>query len=909
MRIAAMRIAVSKILRPLCVSACLSLAAGSLLAHDPHDPMLIVAVSPNYANDHTLLVATGNLSLEYGATFLFRSTDGGVNWAPVSGLLSNLEIYAVAFSPAYASDQTIFVASAVGLFCSTNAGNSWTSLSALSLVSLALSPNFANDNTLFVATGKNQLFRSQNRGVTLTGVSVPAGLTSAITAIAVSPNLATDHTFFLGSKANGIFKTSNGGKSWTLVTTNITSNITALAFSPAYSSDQTIFAGTLGSGVLVSTNAGSSFIEAISGLSDTKVSSLAFSPAYASDSTLWATTAGDGVFQSTSHGLHWSRPITVPRQLSPLTNLHYQMIAAGPGIQILAMFEGLWVSTNRGASWQYIDTIPTRMARFIHPSPNYAQDRTLFVTTYGSGNLWSTDGGASWALENTGMVAPYIDGSDISPNFAADGTAFSGNYIGLQRTNDKGATWQLMAGPGQSAYPRGLAVSPNFANDQTVYIGTTSDTAGGQSKAAPGLYISTDAGQTWILSSLRGQGVISIAFSPGFATDQTAFAASETGGLYITTNSGAAWTQLNVTGASKEMVQVIVSPNFPVDRVVFAVPTEGGIYKSSDGGTSWVKTPNTTNMRALDVRLSPNYPADQTIFAGTIPFGLIESTNGGASFSPVASFPDVAVTAVGISPNFANDQTLFAAGYHGLFESTNGGATWAYLVTPARIEESRNIASTLQEPPTIVYQGDWSFVTPSALASTNEFASTTTDNTAILSFSGSGVRWISETGPDQGTAAIEVDGIALGNVSLTGTTELMQQVVWEQHGLACGNHTFTITASPLVTQSVTLDAFDIWVDNCPFPNPIDAVLGATSTTVKAIAGNAGVPLTTAGAWTAASDAPWLSISPGSASGTGDALIQFTYAANIGLTSRVGTLTIDGVTFMVRQKAAAPSALP
>ncbi len=904
-----MRIAALRIVRFLCVAACLFLAGGSLMAHDPHDPMAVVAISPNYAQDHTLLAATGGLSLEFGAIFLFKSTDGGVNWAPVSGLVNNLEIYAVEFSPAYGLDQTIFVASAAGLFCSTNGGSSWTSLSTQSLVSLALSPDFANDNTLFVATSQNKLFRSQNRGAALTGISVPGGLTSAITALAVSPNLATNHTLLLGSTSNGIFKTHNGGESWTAVTTGLTSTITALAYSPAFGSDHTIFAGTLGSGVLVSTNAGNSFTESNSGLSDTNVSSLSFSPAYAHDSTLWATTATDGVFQSSTHGSTWGRPVTVPRQLSDLTNVHYQMIAAGPRIQLLGMFEGLWLSTNGGASWQYIDTIPTRMVRYIHLSPGYAQDQTLFLTTYGSGNLWSPDGGVSWSLENTGMMAPYIDGSDISPNFAADGTAFSGDHIGLQRTTDRGATWQLMSGPGVSAYPRGLAVSPNFANDSTVYIGTTSPNQNKESNAAPGLYISTDAGQTWTLSSLKGHGVISIAFSPGFATDQTAFAATDSDGIFMTTNSGAAWTQLSVAGASKKMVQVIVSPNFLADRVVFAVPSEGGIYKSSDGGTSWLRIPNTTNLRALDVRLSPNYAADQTLFAGTIPFGLMESTNGGATIFPIASFPDVAVTAVGISPNFANDQTVFAAAYHGLFESTNGGTTWSYLVTPARIEESRNVASSLQEPPTIVYHGDWSFVTPSALASTNQFASTLAEDTAVLSFNGSGVRWISGTGPDQGSAAIELDGVLLGNVSLTGTTEMLQQVVWEQHGILCGNHTFTITASRLVTQSVTLDAFDVWVDNCPFPNPINAALGSTSTTVEALAGNGSVTLTTAGAWTAASDAPWLSISPGSAGGSGDALIQFTYTANLALTSRVGTLTIDGVTFMVTQEGAAPSARP
>jgi photosystem II stability/assembly factor-like uncharacterized protein len=875
---------------------------------------MVVAISPNFAQDQTVLAATSGLTIKLGAIVLYKSTDGGVSWAPAPGLVNNSQINAVVFSPAYSQDQTVFAATGSGLYVSKDGANTWSSLSPDSLLNLALSANFANDNTLFAITAQSKLLKSVNRGVNFTAVSVPTSLTGALTIITPSPNYDTDHSLLLGSAVNGIFKSFNNGSTWNQVTPGMKlPKVLALAYSPAFNSDQTVFAGTLGSGVLVSTSTGNSWALSNTGLADTNVSSLAFSPTYAQNSTMWATTAVDGVFQSTNKGASWANPVTVPRQLSDLTNVHYQSIAVGPGIQVLGMFEGLWTSTNGGSSFQYIDIIPTRMVRYIHPSPNFAVDRNVFVTTYGSGNLWSTDGGNTWTLQNTGMAAPYEDGSAISPNFANDQMAFSGNHIGLDRTKNAGASWTLMPGPGASAYPRGFAISPNFVIDKTIYIGTTSASGhtevnghNDNAKVAAGLYVSTNQGQTWTLSGLKGEGVVSIAFSPAFATDQTAFAATQSNGLYITTNGAKTWTPITVATSAKDLAQVVVSPGFPADGVVFVSATGGGIYKSGNAGSTWTLLPNTKNLRSLDIGLSPNYPLDQTMFVGTEPFGLMESTNGGASLVQTP-FPDVFASAVGISTNFTADQTVFAAGYHGLFKSTDGGNTWTYLVTPARIEESRNIASTLQEPPTIVYQGaGWTMVTPELLASTNEFASTAESQateTAVLSFSGSGVRWISWTGPDQGGAIIQLDGITLGNVSLTGPVDLLQQTVWEQHGLACGFHTFTITAPPQTASTVTLDAFDVWQDGCPFTNPANAAgLSASSMSTSSAAGNGSVTLTTGGSWTAASDAPWLSISPGSASGAGNALVQFTFNANTSSAARIGTLTIAGQTYMVSQSA-------
>lgn len=898
------------------IAASLTLCAGALLAHDPHDPIQVIAISPNFSQDHTVLAATGGLTLKLGVMVLFKSTDGGVNWTIASGLLSNNTIDVIAFSPAYSQDQTVYLAGAGGLFVSTDGANTWTALSTTALSSMALSPNFATDNTLFVVTKQKKVLKSKNRGTTLTPLGAPAPLTSALTVIAVSPNFTADHTVLVGSVADGIFKTSNGGGSWTPMTGGIVlPDVTSLTFSPGFSSDKTAFAGTKGKGFVVSTNGGSTWTQSNTGLTDNNVNSIALSPTYAQDSTLWVATNAKGVFQSTNQGTSWAPPVTVPRQLSNLTTVHYQTLAAASGIQFLGMFEGLWTSANGGASWQYIDTCPTRFVRYVHMSPGYPSDQTVFLSTYGSGNLWTTDGGATWTLQNTGMQAPYTDGSAISPNFVSDGIAFSSNHNGLQRTSNRGATWVMMPGPGTTSYPRGLAVSPNFVNDQTVYIGTTSATGHNSvsldspaAKIPAGVYISTNAGMTWTLSGFSKDGVPSIAFSPAFATDQTAFAAGQTTALYRTTDNAATWTALTLPGNPKGIAVVAVSPNFAVDGVVVAAGIHGGIYKTADGGSTWSLLANTGNIRGLDIKFSPNYANDQTLFVGTVQFGLMESIDGGTTLSQVTSFPDVMVSALDISSGFQTDQTLFAAGYHGLYKSTNAGSTWTYLVTPARIEESRNVTSVLQEPPTIAYQGSgWSMVTPSSVASSNEYAATPEAlDTVTFEFLGTGIRWLSWTGPLQGTASLQLDGVPLGTASLTALSDLYQQNVWEQHGIPCGNHTFTVTATPQVTQSISLDAFDIWLDSCPFASYTNtATLGASSASVGATAGSGAVKLTTDGPWVAYSNAPWLSLAAGSSSGTGSAGIHFDFTANTTPQALTGTLTIAGLTFTVTQAAAAP----
>jgi len=811
---------------PLPAIACLILASTALMAHDPHDPIQAVAVSPNFAQDQTVLVATGLLSLKYGMFVLFKSTDGGVIWNPVQGIENNLAINQVVFSPGYAQDQTIYIAGTGGMFQSTNQGTGWTQVYKANVVNIALSANFATDNTLFVLTKQGTLAMSTNRGKTFAAVSVPSGITG-LTTIAISPNFDTDETLLLGTAKNGIYLSTNGAANWLQVTSGMTlSSINDLVFSPNFAIDQTAFASSYGTGVLVSTNGGQAWTLSNSGISDLNVTSLELSPSYLQNSTLWVTTAVAGVFQSTNAGSQWAVQAIISRTLSPLTTTHYQALApvtSGPNtILYLGTYEGLWTSSNAAQSWQYVDILPTRLVRHINLSPNFSNDQTLFASTYGGGNLWSTSGGSTWSIPNTGMVLAYTDASGISPNFAVDQTAFSSDAQGLQRTtacsggSDTPPCWELLQGLGSALplYPRALGVSPSYASDSTLLLGFA------PTGASPnqGVYLSANAGATWTPTSLTGvTGIVAIAISPAFASDRTAFAASPTNGLYKSTNGGAKWVQLKLPSKLPGMAVVTVTPSYGADQTVFAGAVSGGIYESTNGGFSWSLLPGTSTLRALDLQVSPNYADDDSIFVGSLQKGLLKFINDGSTVTSL-SLPDALVTAVALSPKLANDHTLFAAAYHGIYKSTDSGTTWVATGEPARMEESRqeNSIYAPQNPPSIIYQGTWTGTIPAFFSSSDAFMSTSQAGaTATLNFTGDGVQWISSTGPSQGYAAIQLDGLPQTTVTLQATTSSYEQAVWKIQGLTCGLHSITITAMPKTAgQLVTVDAFDVWATTC-----------------------------------------------------------------------------------------------
>src|SRR6478672_6103129 len=105
----------------LALLACLlTLVPSASYAHNPHDPVLALGVSPDYANDKTLYLSTF-AEWNWGYKDILRSTDGGATWIKLpKGLDNRTRIIAVRVSPSFALDNTVYAGTGGdGVYAST----------------------------------------------------------------------------------------------------------------------------------------------------------------------------------------------------------------------------------------------------------------------------------------------------------------------------------------------------------------------------------------------------------------------------------------------------------------------------------------------------------------------------------------------------------------------------------------------------------------------------------------------------------------------------------------------------------------------------------------------------------------------------------------------------------------------
>lgn len=79
-----------------------------------------------------------------------------------------------------------------------------------------------------------------------------------------------------------------------------------------------------------------------------------------------------------------------------------------------------------------------------------------------------------------------------------------------------------------------------------------------------------------------------------------------------------------------------------------------------------------------------------------------------------------------------------------------------------------------------------------------------------------------------------------------------------------------------------------------------AIVGSTSITVPGQSGNGSVLVAAPSTWQAQTSSSWLQIAAATTSGTGNALVQFTYGINDSTAPRTGTFTAAGQTITVTQ---------
>ncbi|MDH7485255.1 MAG: C25 family cysteine peptidase, partial [Anaerolineae bacterium] len=89
-------------------------------------------------------------------------------------------------------------------------------LTDLDIQALAVSPAFASDRTLWAGTNGGGIFKSGDGGATWSAAS--SGLPNLdVRALAVSPNVVADRTLLAGTYGSSVFCSTNGGSSWSAV--------------------------------------------------------------------------------------------------------------------------------------------------------------------------------------------------------------------------------------------------------------------------------------------------------------------------------------------------------------------------------------------------------------------------------------------------------------------------------------------------------------------------------------------------------------------------------------------------------------------------------------------------------------------------------------------------------------------
>jgi hypothetical protein len=215
-----------------------------------------VRLSPAFAQDGVLFAAYVD-ETDVGAG-LYKSVNSGQSWTQNSSVG---EVRAMVISPAYAADQTIFIAHGDTVWKSTDGGGAWTSHELipgddrLDVYDLAISPAFASDGTLF-ASGFGRILHSADGGVTWT---LSGGYGPAYE-IVVSPDYANDGRVWSTFRAiegtgddtpeSSVFRSLDHGASWQMVSAGLPGLYEPyprhLAISPAYATDRTLFTALSG---------------------------------------------------------------------------------------------------------------------------------------------------------------------------------------------------------------------------------------------------------------------------------------------------------------------------------------------------------------------------------------------------------------------------------------------------------------------------------------------------------------------------------------------------------------------------------------------------------------------------------------------------------------------------------------
>jgi photosystem II stability/assembly factor-like uncharacterized protein len=312
-----------------------------------------------------------------------------------------------------------------------------------------------------------------------------------------------------------------------------------------------------------------------------------------------------------------------------------------------------------------------------------ASKGTILVGTVGQGIMLSRDDGESWTRANPrhGMHSDGIVRC-LSADPRHPDVVYAGTDKGLYRSEDGGGQWGLLDAPMKDSTVWSMAIDP--VDPGTMFAGTGTPNT-------PGIYRTTDAGNSWRRLNVDIAAdcpAVGIPRPTGIAIDPTnhrrVWVGLEVDGVRHSADGGETWAKVNGQIPNQDVHNVLVVAGPP--KVVFTLVNDD-VWRSTDDGATW------TAARAREafpwhytrgIAVKPDDPRTVYITLGDSTPGRIgtvmRSRDAGATWHNLAlpGQPNSAMWTVSL-PVAAPDRVFAASRYGYLYRSEDGGDSWHKL--------------------------------------------------------------------------------------------------------------------------------------------------------------------------------------------------------------------------------------
>lgn len=360
----------------------------------------------------------------------------------------------------------------------------------------------------------------------------------------------------------------------------------------------------------------------------------------------YAATIGGGLWKSTDSGANWSKTTLAAKRV--------WKISANPnsaGARLYAATDsGVFRSTDSGSSWTQLTLDPAR-AVAVSPGSAAGGPDTILVGVHGVGVLRSTDSGATFVRQSSGLDSTRVMGIVYPPGNANVAyavlqcnletlPAFSGNYGGAFRTinaADSTVTWSILNTGLRS--PSGTSAPPCLTS-----------IAANTSLAAPVVAIGeldplTNFGTVWRITDASPFSWTKSSSDPlpygiewlgnDFGNSNGFFIGSHQFGPYRSTDGGVTLTNTLLNAGTDPDMASLTYATGAFTSTVFMTGIYGyGFFRTTTGASPW-NLP-TSPVRADRVNDLSNHAsvAASTYYLALRNGSVMRSTDAGANWSP-----------------------------------------------------------------------------------------------------------------------------------------------------------------------------------------------------------------------------------------------------------------------------------